>query len=76
MRTRRKFSPNYMPTRQEGSICHNYFLPRERGPFICQVVLPTTFNMDDARRLCAFIETLAVDFTPEPGPQRQRSQGG
>lgn len=36
-----------------------------RQDFIAQVLLPRGMTSDEARRLCAFIRTLAVDFVPE-----------
>jgi hypothetical protein len=36
-----------------------------RADFVAQVVLPRNLNNDEARRLCAFIRTLASDFVPE-----------
>jgi hypothetical protein len=36
-----------------------------RDNFIAQVVLPRNMTNEEARRLCAFIRTLAVDFSPE-----------
>ena len=36
-----------------------------RENFVAQVVLPRNLTTDEARRLCAFIRTLAVDFAPE-----------
>jgi hypothetical protein len=36
-----------------------------RENFVAQVVLPRNMTGDEARRLCAFIRTLAVDFKPE-----------
>ena len=35
-----------------------------RGNFTAQVVLPRNINAEEARRLCAFIMTLASDFKP------------
>ncbi|MGH8736412.1 MAG: hypothetical protein ACREVC_03520, partial [Burkholderiales bacterium] len=37
-----------------------------RENFAAQVVLPRNLTLDEARRLCAFIRTLAADFTPPP----------
>jgi hypothetical protein len=36
-----------------------------RGDFLAQVVLPRDLKSDEARRLAAFIATLAVDFAPD-----------
>lgn len=36
-----------------------------RESFVAQVVLPRDMTNDEARRICAFIRTLAVDFVPE-----------
>jgi hypothetical protein len=36
-----------------------------RENFVAQVVLPRNLSTDEARKLCAFIRTLAVDFKPE-----------
>ena len=36
-----------------------------RENFVAQVVLPRNMTGDEARKLCAFIRTLAVDFKPE-----------
>jgi hypothetical protein len=35
-----------------------------REDFIAQVLLPRGMTSEEARRLCAFIRTLAVDFVP------------
>jgi hypothetical protein len=44
------------------SLAMNYPL---RENFVAQVVLPRNMTGDEARKLCAFIRTLAVDFKPE-----------
>jgi hypothetical protein len=36
-----------------------------RENFVAQVVLPRNMTGDEARKLCAFIRTLAVDFKPQ-----------
>ncbi len=36
-----------------------------RDNFMAQVILPRGMTSEEARRLCAFIRTLAVDFSPE-----------
>lgn len=38
-----------------------------RDNFIAQVVIPRNINTEEARRLCAFIMTLAADFKPGDG---------
>lgn len=58
MGRRRKTFRDYL---RGSSIAHAYSLPR-KPPFICQVVLPPNLTDLEARRICAFIKTLAVDF--------------
>jgi hypothetical protein len=36
-----------------------------RDNFVAQVLLPRNMSTDEAKRLCAFIRTLATDFLPE-----------
>ena len=45
-----------------GSLAMAYPL---RENFVAQIVLPRNLTNDEARRVCAFIRTLAMDFKPE-----------
>lgn len=57
--------------RAKGSVCQSYFLNTRQPAFLCQVVVPIDLTDLEARRLCAFIETLAVDFSPAPSPPQE-----
>jgi hypothetical protein len=53
-------------TRETRSVSNGLVLDFPIRPeFTAQVVIPRDIKLDEARRLCAFLSTIAVDLKPE-----------
>jgi cytochrome c1 len=56
-------------------FCYNYPIRREPEDFMAQTVLPSDLTAKEAKRLCAFIMSLAIperEETPEEIIRRMR----
>lgn len=54
--------PKTAPSASRGGLSLEFPL---RADFLAQVIVPRDMKAEEARRLCAFVKTLAIDFSPE-----------